>query len=121
MTDAISGDRQNRFTDDELEALARDDSSSSILNKARHDAGYKDPSVELRGDSLAIVAFAIGAVRFYDWLGRVLAPGRHTGSPPRSRRSTSTSSPAFAWRSIRAWRPIRRARASRPRCRRARP
>jgi hypothetical protein len=30
MTDPISNERRNRFTDHELEALARDDSTSSI-------------------------------------------------------------------------------------------
>lgn len=54
MTSPISNDRRSTFTNDELDAMHRDDSTSAILNKARHDAGYKDPDVAVRGDSRSL-------------------------------------------------------------------
>jgi hypothetical protein len=43
------GSRQ-RFNDDELDAMRRDESTSTIVNKARRDAGFKESDVAVRGD-----------------------------------------------------------------------
>ena len=44
-----AGTRQN-FTDEEIEALRRDESSSAVLNEARHRTGDKGRDVAVRGD-----------------------------------------------------------------------
>ena len=43
------GSRQ-RFNDDELDAMRRDESTNTIVNKARRDAGFKEGDVAVRGD-----------------------------------------------------------------------
>lgn len=42
------------FTDEEREALRKDDATSTIVNKARRDAGFKETDVEVRGDDLTL-------------------------------------------------------------------
>ena len=43
------GSRQ-QFRDDELDAMRRDESTSTIVNQARRDAGFKESDVSVRGD-----------------------------------------------------------------------
>lgn len=46
--------RPQGFDKEENEALHKDASTSAILNKARHDAGYKDPDLAVRGDDATL-------------------------------------------------------------------
>ncbi|AKU97852.1 hypothetical protein AKJ09_04516 [Labilithrix luteola] len=43
------GNRRD-YTNEELEALHKDQASGVIMNKARHDAGFKETDVSMRGD-----------------------------------------------------------------------
>jgi hypothetical protein len=45
----VSGSRE-RFNDEELQAIRKDESTSTIVNKARRDAGFKEADVSVRGD-----------------------------------------------------------------------
>ena len=36
----VSGSRQRSFSDEEVDAMRKDESTSAIVNKARRDAGY---------------------------------------------------------------------------------
>lgn len=44
------GRRQEDFTNEELDAMRQDPSTSEIANRARRDAGYKEKDVSVRGD-----------------------------------------------------------------------
>jgi hypothetical protein len=46
----VSGSRQQSFSDAEVDAMRRDESTSAIVNKARRDAGFKEKDVTVRGD-----------------------------------------------------------------------
>jgi hypothetical protein len=47
---AVSGSRQRCFSDEEVDAMRKDESTSAIVNKARRDAGFKEKDVTVRGD-----------------------------------------------------------------------
>lgn len=47
---AVSGNRQRSFSDEEVDAMRKDESTSTIVNKARRDAGFKESDVTVRGD-----------------------------------------------------------------------
>lgn len=47
---AVSGSRQRSFSDEEVDAMRKDESTSAIVNKARRDAGFKESDVTVRGD-----------------------------------------------------------------------
>lgn len=46
----VSGSRQRSFSDEEIDAMRKDESTSAIVNKARRDAGFKEKDVSVRGD-----------------------------------------------------------------------
>jgi len=46
----VSGSRQRSFSDEEVDAMRKDESTSAIVNKARRDAGFRDKDVGVRGD-----------------------------------------------------------------------
>lgn len=46
----VSGSRQRSFSDEEVDAMRKDESTSTIVNKARRDAGFKESDVTVRGD-----------------------------------------------------------------------
>lgn len=46
----VSGSRQRAFSDEEIDAMRKDESTSAIVNKARRDAGFKEKDVSVRGD-----------------------------------------------------------------------
>jgi len=46
----VSGSRQRSFSDDEIDAMRKPESTNSIVNKARRDAGFKEKDVSVRGD-----------------------------------------------------------------------
>jgi hypothetical protein len=50
----VSGSKQRSFSDEELDAMKRDESTSAIVNKARRDAGFKDKDVAVRGDDRSL-------------------------------------------------------------------
>jgi hypothetical protein len=47
---AVSGSRERSFNDEELDAMKKNESTSAVANKARRDAGFKEPDVTVRGD-----------------------------------------------------------------------
>jgi hypothetical protein len=47
---AVSGSRQRSFSDEEVDAMRKDESTSAIVNNARRDAGFKEKDVNVRGD-----------------------------------------------------------------------
>lgn len=46
----VSGSKQRSFSDEEIDAMRKDESTSAIVNKARRDAGFKEKDVSVRGD-----------------------------------------------------------------------
>ncbi len=46
----VSGSRQRSFSDEEVDAMRKDESTSAVVNKARRDAGFKESDVTVRGD-----------------------------------------------------------------------
>lgn len=50
----VSGSKQRSFSDEELDAMRKDDSTSAIVNKARRDAGFKEKDVTVRGDDRSL-------------------------------------------------------------------
>ncbi len=88
----VSGSRQQPFNDEELAAMRKDDATSAIVNKARRDAGYREPDVAVRGDDRSLdqvlherkthisvgeaVAGAIHGVEVVEAVG-VMIPGLH--------------------------------------------
>jgi hypothetical protein len=46
----VSGSRRPSFSDEEIQAMRKDESTSAIVNAARRDAGFKEKDVSVRGD-----------------------------------------------------------------------
>jgi hypothetical protein len=46
----VSSSRERYFSDAEVDAMRKDESTSAIVNKARRDAGFKEKDVSVRGD-----------------------------------------------------------------------
>jgi hypothetical protein len=46
----VSGSRTRPFSEDEIQEMQKDQSTSAIVNKARRDAGFKEADVTVRGD-----------------------------------------------------------------------
>jgi hypothetical protein len=46
----VGSSSRQQFRDDEIDAMRKDESTSTIVNKARRDAGFKESDVAVRGD-----------------------------------------------------------------------
>jgi len=90
MSDVGGVGSRQAFRDDELEAMRRDEATTTTVNKARRDAGFKESDVSVRGDDRTLnevlehqkmhggAAEAVAAATHAFELGEALQVGEHT-------------------------------------------
>ncbi len=77
MSDVGGVSSRQAFRDDELEAMRRDEATTTTVNKARRDAGFKESDVSVRGDDRTLNE-VLDDHKMHVGIGEAVAGGIHT-------------------------------------------